>query len=122
MGRVLPHSLNTAVVKRALSGDAVNRATRFREIVDESNILDIPLLGVSVRQGKRAAHILGLVLEPHFEVTVRRAVVIGVRIAVGWRAQVAARLALARLVIIALTSRHMHDTDGLPIFNGCNGM
>ena len=69
-----------------------------------------------------AAHILGLVLEPHFEVTVRRAVVVGVRIAVGWRAQVAARLALARLIIIALTGRHMHDTDGLPIFNGCNGM
>ena len=31
-------------------------------------------------------------------------------------------LALARLIIIALTGRHMHDTDGLPIFNGCNGM
>ena len=46
MGRVLPHSLNTAVVKRTLSGDAMNRATCFREIVDESNILDIPLLGV----------------------------------------------------------------------------
>ena len=42
MGRVLPHSLNTAVVKRTLSGDAMNRATCFREIVDESmhDILD----------------------------------------------------------------------------------
>lgn len=122
VGGVPPHGLDVRIVVCALRGDPMDRASRLGEVVHKADALDVPVLLLTVGKSEITAHVLRLVFEPDLEISIRGAIVICVRIAVRRRAQISAGLALTGLIVVALACGHVHDAQGLTVFDGRHGV